>query len=135
MNFPDDEPPAFWIFVRPWAIPIFVAVLAGLQLASFANAFGIPTERVTCIAYVAGYLVDAYAVYALWRRSKTQSPVDRQRTRWITAGCMLGLTSFIFADSNVATTLWITETLESDVLGLRSVGRGLAASRRPIRKP
>lgn len=104
--FPNNEPGVFWRPLRAWVLPSLVAVLALLQLASFANAFGVATEKITETSYVAGMLVDAFVIVALWRRSKKQNVVDRQRTRWVTAGCMLGLTMFVFADSNVATTLW-----------------------------
>jgi hypothetical protein len=107
LHFPNDKPAAFWVRIRPWALSLLVVVLAGLQLASFANAFGRPTECVTRAFFIAGALVDAFVAIALWWRSKSQSPVDRQRTRWVTAGCVIGLTTFVFADSNTATTLWL----------------------------
>ena len=54
-----------------------------------------------------GYLVDVLVILILLvRRFKIESPEDRQRTRWVFWGCAVGLSAFIFADSQSATTLW-----------------------------
>lgn len=87
--------------LAPW---IGVALVV-LQIGSFANQFGYPTETVARASYIAGYLVDIAAVAIIWARWGTLSLADRQRMRWVFWGCLIGLSSFIFADINEATTL------------------------------
>jgi hypothetical protein len=81
-------------------------ISAFLQLASFANAFGVPTELVTRCAILGGYAVALCAFFIVLYRMKHQSPIDYQRMRWVLWGCAIGLPAFIFADSNEATSLW-----------------------------
>jgi len=82
--------------------------LALLQLASFANVFGQPTELITRCAILGGYIVAIYAFSIAWRRRKElrSSPLDYQRMRWVLWGCAIGIPAFILADSNEATSLW-----------------------------
>ena len=81
-------------------------VLALLQLASFLNVFGVPTETVTRFAIFGGYAVAITAFIVVWVRLQYQSPLDYQRLRWVLWGCAIGIPAFIFAESNEATSLW-----------------------------
>ena len=90
------------------ALPALAVVLAALQLASFASAFGHGTEAVTRIAFLAGYAVDVLVLAILLNRRSGQPPQDYQRLRWVIWGAMIGLPAFIFADSNDSTTLWLS---------------------------
>jgi len=81
-------------------------VLALLQLASFLNVFGVPTETVTRFAILGGHVVAIMAFIVVWVRLQYQSPLDYQRFRWVLWGCAIGIPAFIFADSNEATSLW-----------------------------
>ena len=92
-----------------WVIPtlpaIFV-VLTILQLWSFLNVFGIGTELVTRISYIAGWSVDiAVLIYVLPMVLLDQRPEEKARTKWLLTGCVVGLSAFIFADFNEATTM------------------------------
>lgn len=87
------------------SLPILGGVLAVLQLASFASAFGIRTEAVTDWSYIAGILVDAGVWLILLKRYQDMDPIARQRTRWVLWGCAVGLTAFIFADVYEATSM------------------------------
>lgn len=88
------------------AAVILGLVLALLQLASFLNVFGVPTETVTRFAILGGYAVAIMAFIVVWVRLRYQSPLDYQRLRWVLWGCAIGMPAFIFADSNEATSLW-----------------------------
>jgi hypothetical protein len=106
LRFPDDTIEDRW---RPTmrGLPAVGVLLAGLQLWSFLAIIGVPTEEVTVASYAAGVAVDiAIISILLIRRFEIRSPADRQRTRWVFWGCLLGLSAFIFADSNVATEFW-----------------------------
>ncbi len=89
------------------ALPVIGGILAVLQLASFGSGFGYPTEAITRAGFLSGYAVDAAALLILLRRRRGQPPQDYQRLRWVIWGCLIGLPSFIFADSNAATSLWL----------------------------
>ena len=87
-------------------MPWIFSVLTGLQLASFLNVFGIGTELITRISYIAGWSVDAAVLfYILPAVLLDQPPEEKARTKWLLTGCVIGLSSFIFADFNEATTM------------------------------
>lgn len=86
-----------------WALG---AILAVLQLASFANAFGLPTEGITRLAIFGGYAVSLSTILIVLYRLKQQPPLEHQRMRWVLWGCVIGLPAFIFADSSEATSFW-----------------------------
>ena len=104
LRFPHDRTEANLRGVERLAIGLG-AVLALLQLMSFANVFGVPTEKITRAAILGGYAVALFAFYIVWRRSWHQHPLDYQRMRWVLWGCAIGLPAFIFADINEATSL------------------------------
>lgn len=105
LYFPNDvsRPRLRWVVgVLPW---IF-SVLTVLQLGSFLNAFGVGTELITRASYIAGWSVDAAVLlYILPAVLLDQPPEEKARTKWLLTGCVIGLSSFIFADFNEATTM------------------------------
>jgi hypothetical protein len=104
-RFPHDRQEAALPRVELWAT-LLGATLIALQLVSFTNVFGMPTELVTRLAILGGYAVAIGAFAIVLYRLKLQAPVDYQRMLWVLWGCLIGLPSFIFADSNEATSLW-----------------------------
>jgi hypothetical protein len=105
LRFPHNEVEPQWRFAER-LLPVLVAVLFVLQLASFGTGLGFKTEMIGRWSYVAGYAVDIVVLLILRFRRKTQAPEDQQRTRWVYWGCRVGLLAFIFADSNMATSFW-----------------------------
>jgi hypothetical protein len=105
LYFPNDvsRPRLRWVLT---ALPGVFAVLTVLQFASFLNVFGIGTELITRASYVAGWSVDAAVLlYVLPMVLRDQPPEEKARTRWLLTGCVVGLSAFIFADFNEATTM------------------------------
>jgi hypothetical protein len=105
LRFPHDRTEPQFEGVQRWAVGIGV-MLSVLQLLSFANVFGLPTEGITRCAILGGYIIAFYAFFVAWQRRKLQTPVDYQRMRWVLWGCGIGIPTFVFADSNAATSLW-----------------------------
>lgn len=106
LRFPHNRTEPQFLWMEQLAVALGV-ILAGLQLVSFLNVFGVPTEIYTRSALLGGYAVPLYAIFIAWRRWKLQSPLDYQRMRWVLWGCAIGIPAFIFADSNEATSLWV----------------------------
>lgn len=88
------------------AMPFVAIVLALLQLCSFGTAVGLQTEGVTRASYIAGLAIDLLVLWILWERQRTQTPEDRQRTRWVLWLGGFGLLAFVLADSYEATSLF-----------------------------
>jgi len=105
LRFPHNrtEPELRWAEPVGWGIG---SVLAVLQLCSFMNVFGYQTETITRAAMLGGYAVDFAVLPIVVYRRRSQSPQDLQRLRWVIWGCVIGLPTFILADSYEATTLW-----------------------------
>jgi hypothetical protein len=106
IRFPDNTADARWRRIEVPLAALAGSVILVLQLWSFANAFGLETGTITNAAYLAGYAVDLAVTAILFSRLAGKTPQTRQRLRWVFWGCAIGLTAFIFADSNEATTLW-----------------------------
>jgi hypothetical protein len=106
LRFPNNRLEPRLRIVQVWLLPVVVAVLLTLQLWSFRTGLGYPSESVSRWAYAGGYAVLFAVLVILGFREKHQTPVDKQRTRWVHWGCRIGLAAFIFADSNMATTWW-----------------------------
>ena len=64
LRFPTDAPSPPWARFE-WIAPVLGIVIAVLWLASFANAFGFPTEMLTSTAFLLGYAVDAAVLVIL----------------------------------------------------------------------
>lgn len=105
LRFPRNVVDARWQWVER-ALPALVAVLFTVQLMTFGTALGFHTESFARWSYGMGYAVDVAVLLILHSRQNAQSPEDRQRTRWVLWACRVGLLAFIFADSNMATSLW-----------------------------
>jgi hypothetical protein len=77
-----------------------------MQLLSFANAFGYPTEMISRATFLADYAIDGLAVWILLRRRHGQPPQDYQRMRWVIWGCLIGLPAYILSGIAQSTSLW-----------------------------
>ncbi len=104
LRFPGDESNPQWRRFK-WMPPVVALLIAALLLASFANAFGFHTERVTSAAFLAGYAVDAVVLFVLLLRRRTLPAQDQQRMLWVIWGCAIGLPAFIFAEVAQSTSL------------------------------
>ena len=91
-----------WRFVLPLVALFFI----GLQLLSYASAFGQPSETASRITFLSGFAVDSAAILILLRRRRGLPPQDYQRMRWVLWGCVIGLPAFIVAAILQSTTLW-----------------------------
>jgi hypothetical protein len=91
-----------WQFVLPLVALLFI----GLQLLSYASAFGQPSEIASRMTFLAGFVIDAAAILILLRRRRGQPPQEYQRLRWVIWGCVIGLPAFIVAAILQSTTLW-----------------------------
>jgi hypothetical protein len=104
LSFPDDAPSPPWARFS-WIAPVLGVVIALLWLASFANAFGVPTESLTSTAFLTGYAVDAAVLLILLQRRRALPAQDQQRMLWVIWGCAIGLSAFIFAEIAQSTSL------------------------------
>jgi hypothetical protein len=102
---PDNELEPRWLYLRR-GLPVVAAVIMGLQLLSFANAFGYPTETIARATFLTDYVVDAIAVLILLRRQRGQPPQSYQRMRWVILGCLIGLPAYILSGILGSTSLW-----------------------------
>jgi hypothetical protein len=93
---------------RGWRLVLSLVALLfiGLQLLSYASAFGQPSETASRTTFLAGFAVDAAAILILLRRRRGQPPQEYQRLRWVIWGCGIGLPAFIVAAILQSTTLW-----------------------------
>jgi hypothetical protein len=105
LRVPSDQTFPAW---RGWQflLPLVGMLFIGLQLLSYASAFGQPSETASRITFLAGFSVDAGAIVILLRRRRGLPPQDYQRVRWVLWGCVIGLPAFIVAAILQSTTLW-----------------------------
>jgi len=104
LRFPTDAPSLPWARFE-WIAPVLGIVIAVLWLASFANAFGFPTETLASTAFLLGYAVDAAVLFILLQRRRALPAQDQQRMLWVIWGCGIGLSGFIFAEIAQSTSL------------------------------
>jgi hypothetical protein len=106
LRVPSDQTFHTW---RGWQflLPLVGMLFIGLQLLSYASAFGQPSETASRVTFLAGFAVDAGAIVILLRRRRGLPPQDYQRVRWVLWGCVIGLPAFIVAAILQSTTLWI----------------------------
>ncbi len=81
-----------------------------MQLISYTNIFGYPTENVSRATFVADYAVDVLALWILLRRRDGHPPQEYQRMRWVIWGCMIGLPAYILSGVLQSTSLWYALT-------------------------
>jgi hypothetical protein len=105
LSVPDNDPDPRWRSLRR-ALPVLAAGVMALQLLSFANAFGFPTEPIARATFLVDYAVDAVAVLILVRRQRGQPPQNYQRMRWVIWGCLIGLPAYILSGILGSTSLW-----------------------------
>ncbi len=105
LRFPHNRTEQELRWLEPLALGLG-ATLAILQLASFANAFGLYTEWITRCAIFGGYAVSLSTILVVGYRLPHLPPLEHQRMRWVLWGCLIGIPAFIFADSNEATSFW-----------------------------
>ncbi len=93
---------------RGWAfaLPLVALLFTGLQLLSYANIVGRPSEIASRATFFAGFGVAAAAIAILLHKRRGQSPQDYQRLRWILWGCMIGLPAFLVAALLQSTSVW-----------------------------
>ncbi len=105
LRVPSDRTSPAW---RGWqfVLPLVALLFIGLQLLSYANAFGQPSEAASRVTFLAGFVVDAAAILILLRRRRGQPPLEYQRLRWVIWGCVIGLPAYIVAAILQSTTLW-----------------------------
>ncbi len=90
----------------PFVLALVALLFALLQLVSYANGFGRPTEIASRVNFLAGFAVDAAAILILLHNRRGRPPQEYQRLRWVLWGCLIGLPAFIIAELLQSTTLW-----------------------------
>ena len=105
LRFPGDRPERRWRYVVR-GLPAIGAAVTAMQLLSFVNAFGYPTETIARATFFADYGVDVVAVWILLRRRHGRPPQDYQRMRWVIWGCLIGLPAYVLSGIMGSTTLW-----------------------------
>jgi hypothetical protein len=128
LRVPNDQTEPRWRgFER--ALPA-VALLFALALgASYGSLFGYRVETITRVSIFMGFFVAIAALAILLVRSRTQTPEDYQRVRWVIWGCLIGLPAFLVAELASTTTIFVTPwgnfTPSEDVIGMLYLVNGL----------
>ena len=104
LRFPTDAPDPRWQWLER-GLPWLGAVLALLTLAWGADLFGVPTETLTNLVLIAGFVIDGAAILLLALRLPSLHPQDEQRMLWAIAGCAIGIPAFLIADICQSTSL------------------------------
>ncbi len=111
------------------ALPFIALFFSLLLLASYASAFGYPSETITRATIFFGFAVDLCALGILLARRNTQAPEDYQRVRWVIWGCLIGLPSFLIAELASETSFFRMNfgglTPSEDVIGLLYLVNGI----------
>ena len=128
LRVPGDRPEPQWQSVARGLPAVGIAVTA-LQLLSFANAFGYPTEAIARATFFADCGVDIVAIWILLRRRHGQPPQHYQRMRWVIWGCLIGLPAYVLFGILGSTTLWhalwIDVPIPQDLAGLLLLVNGI----------
>ena len=105
LRAPSDRANPYW---RGWrfVLPLVALLFIGLQLLSYANTVGAPSEIASRATFFAGFGVDAAAILILLRKRRGQPPQEYQRLRWILWGCVIGLPAYIVAALLQSTSVW-----------------------------
>lgn len=105
LRFPTNKIAGAWRYIEIvlwFAVPL----LALLHLWGFMNAFGWQTARVTNASYGIGIAIDVVVLAILAHRWRSEPAAQQQKTQWVFWGSVVGLSAFLFADSNTATDAW-----------------------------
>ncbi len=105
LRFPHDRVSG-WRSACEYVLPVLFVALAIPTAYSFWTAFGYQTEMVYRFSYALGLCVYGLVVLALVGTYLQHQRADRQRIKWVIFGCLIGLPTFIFADTNEATSFW-----------------------------
>lgn len=105
LRFPHDRVSG-WRAACEYLLPVLFIALAVPSAYSFWTAFGYQTEMVYRFSYALGLCVYALVVLALIGTYLQHQLADRQRIKWVIFGCLIGLPTFLFADTNEATSFW-----------------------------
>jgi hypothetical protein len=97
LRFPHDATEPVWRPVERALAPLAAGLLI-VNLLSFANGFGYPTEAITRWTFYVGMVLDAGVLLILLRRRRLLAAQDEQRMRWVIAGCAIGLPAFFIAE-------------------------------------
>ena len=97
LRFPEDRTEPRWRWAQSM-LPLLAVGLALLGLLSFPNLVGRPTETISEIGFLMGYVIDAAVLLILFERRRHLPAYDDQRVRWVIWGCIIGLPTFIFAE-------------------------------------
>ncbi len=128
LRVPDNKTEPSWRPVER-ALPLIGLALALVLFATYGSVFGYPTEMVTRLSILAGFVVDGAALAILLGRRRTQTPEGYQRVRWVIWGCLIGLPSFLVAELASTTTIletrWGDFTPSEDIIGLLYLVNGV----------
>jgi len=97
LRLPENQSKPRWRPIER-ALPVVAILLAVLLVLSNANLVGYPTETITRLGILSGFLVAAGTFAILMVRRKEQPPLDYQRFRWVIWGCVIGLPALTIAD-------------------------------------
>jgi hypothetical protein len=129
LRFPDDRIDPRWQKVQS-AVPLLAAAMTVLTLSTFFNMFGLPTERISEVSFLAGLAIDAAVLLILLERRGKLPPQEEQRMRWVIWGCGIGLPTFIFAElcqsSDLFRHLWGVAPSQA-IIGLLYLPNGVLA--------
>jgi hypothetical protein len=110
------------------ALPFVALFFSVVLLASYASAFGYPSEAITRATILFGFAVDLCALGILLARRDTQAPEDYQRVRWVIWGCLIGLPTFLIAELASETTFFASHNHfrpSEDMIGLLYLVNGI----------
>ncbi len=128
LRVPNNKTEPRWRGVER-ALPLVALIFALLLFGSYGSMFGYPSETVTRVGILAGFVVDAAALWILLARRQSQTPEDYQRVRWVIWGCLIGLPSFLIAELASTTTIFETRwgdfTPTEDITGLLYLVNGV----------
>src|SRR5262249_32564758 len=102
---PEHSPDPKWRNLRR-GLPIVAIIVTLVQLASYANAFGYPTEPIARATFFIDFAVNGAALWILMRRRRGQAPQNYQRMQWIIAGALIGLPAYTLSGILGSTGLW-----------------------------
>ena len=125
LRFPGDAVDPRWRHVER-ALPAVGSAILTLQLWSFLVVFGMPSEFATRLTFFAGLAVDLAVLVILFIRYREHALEERHRIRYVFWGCIVGLTAFVLAETQVATTVWDQRLPEAGIYLLYALNASVA---------